>query len=165
LVVLIAVYSKQNALPCGPTDFGRLLADHSYSNDLKLINLKSVLIGNGWTHPEIQYSSYLPTACDRATGYGPYLDEATCTTMRESLPRCQQLMRDCAANATDAQLCQSGKEYCEKTQTDPFYATVRNLAIAPPSTRFELSPQGRNAFDMEKRGDYPEDHWVEIFLN
>ncbi|KAK9897505.1 peptidase S10, serine carboxypeptidase [Cystobasidium minutum MCA 4210] len=125
----------------------RLQLAEERANKLKHINLSSVLIGNGFTHPYIQYSSYYTAVCTNETGYGPYVSPEGCAKMAATLPRCQALLKKCAENLDDAITCLSASTYCEKTQTEPFYAL------------------GRNAYDMEKFGDYDEEEWMATWLN
>lgn len=120
---------------------------HFYLYSLKPVNLKSVLIGNGMTHPYVQYGAYYTAACTNETGYGPFVAPEVCERMASHLPRCLQLMKKCAENLEDSITCLSASTYCEKTQTEPFYDT------------------GRNAYDMEKFGEYDEEAWMAHFLN
>jgi cathepsin A (carboxypeptidase C) len=105
------------------------------------------LVGNGFTHPTIQYASYIPTVCTNISGYGPFVNTSTCHQMLLDLPKCQDLANACAANVSDTATCVKASKFCEKTQADPFYAT------------------GRNAYDMAKFGDYEQEKEVHDFLN
>lgn len=121
--------------------------EEEQANKLKHINLSSVMIGNGFTHPYIQYAAYYTAACTNETGYGPYVSPEACSTMAAALPKCQALLKKCAENLDESITCLSASTYCEKTQADPFYAT------------------GRNAYDMEKFGDFEEEDWMATWLN
>ncbi|KAK4058350.1 hypothetical protein OIO90_000508 [Microbotryomycetes sp. JL221] len=116
-------------------------------NGLAKINLKSVLIGNGFTNPKMQYGAYYPTVCTNSTGYGPYVDEKGCESMQAALPRCQALVQKCYDDPKNAAVCLSANQYCEATQTERYYET------------------GRNPYDMEKFGDYAEEKQVAHYLN
>ena len=119
----------------------------AHSNDLRKINLKSVLIGNGMTNPLVQYSYYHPTVCTNQSGYGPFVGKEACDKMAAELPKCQKLLQSCYDDPSNSVVCLSAVTYCEATQTEPFYAT------------------GRNAYDMAKFGDYDEEAWMAKFLN
>ncbi|KAK4051905.1 hypothetical protein OIV83_002610 [Microbotryomycetes sp. JL201] len=116
-------------------------------NGLAKVNLKSVLIGNGFTNPKIQYAAYYPTVCTNITGYGPYVNEKDCASMQAALPRCQALVQKCYDDPKNAAVCLSANQYCEATQTERYYET------------------GRNPYDMEKFGDYAEEKQIAHYLN
>lgn len=57
------------------------------------INLKSLLIGNGLTEPYTQFASVPEYAC--APSEHAFLDESSCTSMRNKVPTCQRLQSYC----------------------------------------------------------------------
>lgn len=59
------------------------------------IPLKSVMVGNGFTNPLIQYPAYYPTVCTNQTGYGPFIGADECENMQKTLPRCEALVQRC----------------------------------------------------------------------
>merc|ERR1711939_1253530 len=124
-----------------------IVEQNKKDNGLRKINLASVLIGNGMTAPQTQYAYYHTAACTTQSGYGPFLTAQVCDTMAAQLPKCQKLMKKCADNPSDSIDCLSATTYCEATQTEPFYQT------------------GRNAYDMEKFGEYDEEAYMHTFLN
>lgn len=99
------------------------------------------------TNTLVQYSAYQPAVCTNQTGYGPYLDKETCDKMAIDLKKCRQLFQACYDDPDNSIVCLSATTFCEATQTEPFYQT------------------GRNAYDMEKFGDYDEEEWMHTFLN
>lgn len=105
------------------------------------------MIGNGLTHPYIQYASWYTVVCTNETGTGPYVPAEECEIMAATLPECQALVKRCAENLEDAALCLSALLYCETTQADPYYAT------------------GRSPYDMEKFDNFEELDWVATWLN
>ena len=107
------------------------------------INLESVLIGNGFTNPTTQYSAYYPTVCTDLGGTGPFVNETACAQMAADLPRCQALTLACAAEPSNHAVCKLTNEYCEATQTEPYYGT------------------GRNAYDSRRFTDYPQSDWID----
>ena len=124
-----------------------IVEQNKKDNGLPKINLASIMIGNGMTHPYLQYATYHTAVCTNQTGYGPFLGEKDCKQMADLLPKCQKLFAKCAEDPSNAIVCLSATTYCEKTQTEPFYET------------------GRNAYDMAKFGDYDEEAWMATFLN
>ncbi|GAA5993920.1 hypothetical protein JCM5350_002867 [Sporobolomyces pararoseus] len=115
--------------------------------ELKPINLKSILVGNGFTDPKVQYGSYIPTVCTNETGYGPLLDKSTCDKMRQTLPHCQNLVQQCYDNPSSSTTCLAAFEYCENSQTGAYYKS------------------GRNPYDMTRFGGYEEEKWISRWLN
>lgn len=99
------------------------------------------------TNTLIQYGHYYTAACTNQTGYGPYLTPEVCDKMLSQLPKCQALFQKCYDDPSDSIVCLSATTFCEATQTEPFYQT------------------GRNAYDMEKFGDFAEEDWMHDFLN
>ena len=92
------------------------------------------MVGNGMTHPYLQYPAYYPTVCSEKGGYGPVMGQKECETMAGHLPKCTELLRRCAANQTDAIMCLSAVTYCEKTQTEPLWV----LRVGRPCGRAKL---------------------------
>ncbi|KAL8278754.1 hypothetical protein RQP46_008823 [Phenoliferia psychrophenolica] len=130
-----------------PTFADYIVVQNNLDNGLPKINLSSVLIGNGFTNPKMQYAAYHPTVCTNQTGYGPYVSQDKCDAMAAALPRCQALVQQCYDDPTNSVICLSANTYCEKTQTEPYYET------------------GRNPYDMYKFGAYKEEKEVNFFLN
>lgn len=112
----------------------------------RAINLDSVLIGNGFTDAAHQYPTYYPTVCTNVTGYGPYVNETACESMKATLPTCERLVKECFDTLASS-ACIAAKTYCEDTQTQPYYDT------------------GRNAYDMRRFGEYAEEAQVAYWLN
>ncbi|OLL24784.1 Carboxypeptidase Y [Neolecta irregularis DAH-3] len=80
------------------------------------INLKSILIGNGYVNPLIQYLKYPEMACDNR--YGPVLTEYDCTYMRTLYPMCADLIRKC--DSTGSQLsCAFAENFCDSLMFSP----------------------------------------------
>lgn len=139
---------------------------------LRKINLASVLIGNGFTDPLLQYASYAPMLCTNATGHGPLISERECTKLKAALPRCEALVKACygesalrlgtfeerrtrsdslrgriAGDERDSGLCVAAYVYCEAKLTSAYIKT------------------GRSTYDITKFGDYAENDWIEEWLN
>lgn len=119
----------------------------SHETGLPKINLKSVLIGNGFTNPKLQYAAYHPMVCTNQSSYGPFVSEDKCDEMAAALPRCQSLVQKCYDNPSNYAVCLSANVYCEAALTQPYYDT------------------GRNPYDMLKYGPYKEEEMIHQFLN
>ncbi|OAA46111.1 carboxypeptidase Y precursor [Metarhizium rileyi] len=90
-------YAKQDFHIAGASYAGHYipsLAAEILSHTTRNINLKSVMIGNGFTDPYVQVASYEPMACGKG-GYKALLNETECQDMHYSLPRCQRAIKAC----------------------------------------------------------------------
>ncbi|GAA5884708.1 hypothetical protein JCM6882_005361 [Rhodosporidiobolus microsporus] len=116
------------------------------ANGMSKINLRSVLIGNGFTHPLLQWRSYLPAGCGSALG-GPFLSAQACRKMQAAWPVCERLVEGCWANPKNTALCMSAYRFCETRMMGPYDAT------------------GRSPYNVDKFGGYEEDKWIERWLN
>ncbi|BGP14624.1 hypothetical protein JCM10213_002208 [Rhodosporidiobolus nylandii] len=120
-------------------------------NGYKQLNLTSVLIGNGFTHPLIQYHSYLPFMCSANAAVpassAPLVDAAGCAKLEGAWPVCERLLTGCYNNPSDSALCLSAYRFCEERLTAPYEAT------------------GRNSYDWQRYGEYEEGEWAEAWLN
>ncbi|VEU19820.1 DEKNAAC100644 [Brettanomyces naardenensis] len=92
----------------------------------RAFNLTSVLIGNGLTDPLNQYPEYETMACTYENGYKPVLDEASCDSMTNSLPRCLSLIDSCY-NSESVFSCVPASIYCNNGQIGPYQKTGRNV--------------------------------------
>ncbi|KAG6008591.1 hypothetical protein E4U21_004231 [Claviceps maximensis] len=88
------------------------------------INLKSILIGNGLTDGYTQYEHYRPMACGGG-GYPAVLDEATCQSMDNALPRCQSLIKSCY-DSESVWTCVPASIYCNNAMIGPYQRSGRN---------------------------------------
>ena len=90
-------YAKQDFHISGESYAGHYIpvfATEILSHKNRNINLTSVLIGNGLTDGYTQYEYYRPMACGDG-GYPAVLDEASCRSMDNALPRCQSMIEAC----------------------------------------------------------------------
>ena len=100
--------------------FAHEILDHKKTN----INLKSVLIGNGLTDALNQYPAYRPMACGEG-GYPAVVDESTCQSMDDALPRCLSLIKTC--ESTDSVwTCVPATIYCNNAIIGPYQRTGQN---------------------------------------
>ncbi|KAG9007868.1 hypothetical protein FRB94_013924 [Tulasnella sp. JGI-2019a] len=90
------------------------------------INLKSVLIGNGWTDIVTQMESYYDFQCTK-TSYRPVQSIATCVRMKTILPRCIETLHAECVNRFDLVGCSSAHTFCMNELGAPYIATGRNV--------------------------------------
>lgn len=121
-------YAKQDMHIAGESYAGHyipVLASEILSHKNRNINLKSVLIGNGLTDPLTQYPLYRPMACGEG-GYPPVLDESTCQSMDNALPRCLSMIESCY-NSESSWVCVPASIYCNNAILSPYQRTGQNL--------------------------------------
>ena len=100
--------------------FAHEILDHKKRN----INLKSVLIGNGLTDALNQYPAYRPMACGEG-GYPAVVDESTCQSMDNALPRCLSLIETCESTES-VWTCVPATIYCNNAIIGPYQRTGQN---------------------------------------
>lgn len=89
----------------------RLKRTISKDLEVKKINLKSVMIGNGLVDPVIQFPYYYHMGCSGS--YGRVLSEDSCKCMRENYPKCHYYMYLCK-KLPCACICKYAYEFCMK---------------------------------------------------
>ncbi|KIK51960.1 hypothetical protein GYMLUDRAFT_50249 [Collybiopsis luxurians FD-317 M1] len=89
------------------------------------INLKSVLIGNGFTDWETMTLSYYDMACTPAS-VAPILDISTCVAMKNIIPRCQKMARESCIDQFDTIGCGAAASFCNGMLLGPFWDTGMN---------------------------------------
>ena len=120
-------YAKQAFHIAGESYGGHYIpvfASEILSHKKRNINLQSVLIGNGLTDGLTQYEYYRPMACGEG-GYKSVLDEGTCQSMDNALPRCQSLINACY-NSESAWTCVPASIYCNNALIGPYQRTGMN---------------------------------------
>ena len=127
-----------------------VFASEILSHKKRNINLQSVLIGNGLTDPYVQYEHYRPMACGEGA-WPAVLDEETCQSMDNALPRCQSLISSCY-NSQSAWTCVPASIYCNNAILGPYQRT------------------GMNPYDVREKckgGNlcYEELDWISSWLN
>ncbi|KAL2003726.1 hypothetical protein VTN02DRAFT_2491 [Thermoascus thermophilus] len=121
-------YAKQDFHIAGESYAGHYIpvfASEILSHKNRNINLKSVLIGNGLTDGLTQYGYYRPMACGEG-GYPSVLDESTCRSMDNALPRCQSMIEACY-NSESAWTCVPASIYCNNALLGPYQRTGQNV--------------------------------------
>ncbi|CAG8609726.1 3073_t:CDS:2, partial [Dentiscutata heterogama] len=88
-------------IPAIASDINNYNNDYYTKKNLIHINLESILIGNGFVNPLVQYKYYPDMVCDST--YGPVLDNSTCNQMRIDYNQCFNLIKICydSKNITD----------------------------------------------------------------
>ncbi|KAI9344316.1 Alpha/Beta hydrolase protein [Obelidium mucronatum] len=92
--------------------------------DLQVINLTSIAIGNGLTDPAVQYKYYPEYACGNP--YGPVLEQAECDAMATKYGTCKSLIEGCYRYQS-AFTCVPGAIYCNNGMISPFQKTGLNI--------------------------------------
>ncbi|KAG5925572.1 hypothetical protein E4U42_004151 [Claviceps africana] len=120
-------YAKQDFHIAGESYAGHYIpvfVSEILSHKDRNINLKSALIGNGLTDGFTQYEHYRPMACGDG-GYKAVLDEGTCQSMDNALPRCQSLIKSCY-DSESAWTCVPASIYCNNAIIGPYQRSGRN---------------------------------------
>ena len=146
-------YAKQSFHISGESYAGHYIpvfASEILSHKKRNINLQSVLIGNGLTDGLTQYEYYRPMACGEG-GWPAVLDEQTCTSMDNSLPRCKSLIESCY-DSESVWSCVPASIYCNNAILGPYQRT------------------GQNPYDVRKKCKgsnlcYDELDWIQEYLN
>jgi cathepsin A (carboxypeptidase C) len=102
-----------------------VIASEILSHKHRNINLKSALIGNGLTDPLAQYPKYRPMACGEG-GYPAVLDESSCRTMDNALPRCLSMIQSCY-DSESVWRCVPATIYCNNAMIGPYQRTGQNV--------------------------------------
>lgn len=146
-------YAKQPFHISGESYAGHYIpvfASEILSHKNRNINLQSVLIGNGLTDGLTQYEYYRPMACGDG-GWPAVLDESSCQSMDNALPRCQSLIENCYKSES-VWSCVPASIYCNNAMIGPFQRT------------------GQNVYDVREKckgGNlcYDELDWISEYLN
>ncbi|BDD63760.1 hypothetical protein MAP00_008623 [Monascus purpureus] len=121
-------YAKQDFHIAGESYAGHYIpvfAAEILSHKKRNINLKSVLIGNGLTDGLTQYPYYRPMACGEG-GYPAVLDESSCQSMDNALPRCLSMIQACY-DSESAWVCVPASIYCNNALLAPYQRTGQNV--------------------------------------
>ncbi|KAG8887476.1 hypothetical protein FRB98_009557 [Tulasnella sp. 332] len=117
------------------------------------INLKSVLIGNGWTNFVLQFESYIDMQCTSTSVY-PVQSISACVRMKTVVARCEAMLQTECVDRLDYVGCETAATFCETEFLGPYLAT------------------GRNAYDISKECEggpkdlcYPLTHNITQHLN
>lgn len=145
-------YAKQDFHIAGESYGGHYVpafASEILAHKERNINLKSVMIGNGLFDSYTQYPYYRPMACGDG-GYPAVLNQSTCQSMDDALPRCQSLIKSCYDSEN---VCMPATDYCASALLMPYYRA------------------GMNVYDIRKNCEdssnscYPAMGWATKWLN
>jgi cathepsin A (carboxypeptidase C) len=116
-------YSTQDFHVAGSSYSGHYvpaIAHSIVSEPLSVINLKSILIGNGLTDPLRQYPTYVPMGCGQG-GYPSVFTDDVCGQLKELLPQCTSLIAGCYAGNSTA--CLRASDFCNTNFLGTYAAT------------------------------------------
>lgn len=106
-------------------DKNAVAAAQNRSGDV--VNLKSVMIGNGNTDPAAIFAGRYEIECGKAAFDTPFQSISACVQMKRALPRCQDSMRRHCVETIDEMNCRAAVAFCQATTGAAFYATGRNV--------------------------------------
>lgn len=121
-------YTSQDFHIAGESYAGHYIpvfASEILSHKKRNINLQSLLIGNGLTDPLTQYEYYQPMACGEG-GYPAVLDESSCQSMENALPRCLSMIESCYSSES-VWTCVPSSIYCNNALLAPYQRTGQNV--------------------------------------
>lgn len=123
--------------------FSRYILDQNDKNipGATHIDLKSILVGNGWFSPQIQYGAFYSYAFDPGNAYDlGKLNESTKEQVYDAMygkGNCSDQLKVCDTTGSD-DVCVSGDAFCAEYVEQPF-----------------LDETGRNINDVRELGDSP----------
>ncbi|KAI8871219.1 peptidase S10, serine carboxypeptidase, partial [Ramicandelaber brevisporus] len=89
------------------------------TNGTTVVNLQSIVIGNGIVDPLTQYKSYPQMACN--SPYPPILTDAQCKDMANVYEnKCAPLIKDCYDNPTNSKTCSQATILCNNLMFDGY---------------------------------------------
>ncbi|KZS95434.1 alpha/beta-hydrolase [Sistotremastrum niveocremeum HHB9708] len=122
--------------------FGAAILDHNprlRAAGLEPINLRSIMIGNGWTDVYMMIPSLYDVVCTPAS-VDPFFDISTCVRMKTILPKCMEWLRESCVDTFDKISCAAAYQFCARELMGPFYAKERNpYDMSKPCTREEYN--------------------------
>ncbi|KZS95430.1 peptidase S10, serine carboxypeptidase [Sistotremastrum niveocremeum HHB9708] len=119
---------------------------------LEPINLKSVMIGNGWTDVYRMIPSFFDMVCTPAS-VEPFVDISTCVRMKTVMPRCVKWLSETCVDRLDAISCGAAFEFCSNEFMLPFLLSGTNpYDVSKPCSAEEYNstlcyPQTRHIKD------------------
>ncbi|RIB28120.1 Alpha/Beta hydrolase protein [Gigaspora rosea] len=111
-------------IPAIASDIIKYNNNNGSRKDIVHINLESILIGNGWVNPLVQYKYYPDMACN--SSYGRVLDDSTCSQMRQDYTQCAELINKFYLS-NNIQDSFNAQDYCESKLYEPYEQTGRDV--------------------------------------
>ncbi|CAI6045224.1 unnamed protein product [Clonostachys chloroleuca] len=96
-----------------------------------IINLKSILVGNGLTDALTQYAYFRPMGCGEG-GYDAVLSDQACQAMESNLPQCQESIQKCYDGGSSA-ACRNAFSLCNGLFISPYSSTGADLYDVRPN--------------------------------
>ncbi|KAK7042325.1 carboxypeptidase [Favolaschia claudopus] len=93
----------------------------------QILNLQSVIIGNGITDISTLYPGRYEIECSIAALEVPFQSISACVRMKAALPRCQRLMRTSCIEQFDAIDCRAAVNFCDAELSTGMWASGRNV--------------------------------------
>jgi len=84
------------------------------------LNLKSIMIGNGFSEWKHTFEGYYAMQCTNASGLGAVQTISTCVRMKQALPRCQKLLEKHCQAPFDEMNCGFAINFCSTEIEVPF---------------------------------------------
>ena len=134
----------------------QILSQNALHPSRTQVNLKSVLVGNGYFSPLDTAFGYWETLCTTKPGVKePVFNSTRCDIMAANLPRCMDLARVCYDHP-DPAICEAANSVCWTGVIEHYDG--------------ESYKGGRNRFDITIPCEiddfcYPQVAWIERYLN
>lgn len=97
------------------------------SEGRSIINLQSIIIGNGITDISTLYEGRYEIDCGTAAWERPPQTIANCIRMKAALPRCQERIRRSCIDRFEHIDCEAAVAFCDAHISDPYWASGRNV--------------------------------------
>ncbi|THV00557.1 alpha/beta-hydrolase [Dendrothele bispora CBS 962.96] len=92
-----------------------------------VLNLQSVLIGNGNTGRSTLYPGRYEIECGTAALDVPVQSISNCVRMKMALPRCEKAMQEACVDRFDMINCQAAVNFCDSEISSGMWASGRNV--------------------------------------
>ncbi|KAJ7099722.1 peptidase S10 serine carboxypeptidase [Mycena epipterygia] len=97
------------------------------SEGRQMLNLQSIIIGNGITDISTLYPGRYDIECGTAALDVPFQSISACVRMKAALPRCQKLMQQSCIDQFDAIDCRAAVNFCDSELSTGMWASGRNV--------------------------------------
>ncbi|PVF96679.1 peptidase S10 serine carboxypeptidase [Serendipita vermifera] len=90
------------------------------------INLKSVILGNGFTNPQLIFGSFYDMLCKNST-ITPFYSIQACSELVHTTTECEKKIKASCGRNYNVYDCRAAYSYCLTELQEPFTLTGRNL--------------------------------------